>query len=43
MSSDAGAIAASQHGAPKQNDMSGLEVLVAVATSGEKAPTAPTH
>lgn len=36
-------MAASQHGTPKQNDMSGLEVLVAVATSGEKVSTASTH
>lgn len=43
LASEASALAASQHTTPKQNDMSGLEVLVAVATSGEKASTAPTH
>ena len=42
MASDAGVMAASQHSTPNQNDMSGLEVLVAVATSGEKVPRAPT-
>lgn len=43
IASEAGTMAASQHGAPKQNDMSGLEVLVAVATSGGQATTAQTH
>ena len=40
MPSESGVVAASQHSNSKGNDMSGLEVLVAVATSNDKS-TAP--
>lgn len=42
MPSEPGVVTAPQHGSSKGNDMSGLEVLVAVATSDEKA-TALNH
>lgn len=41
--SEPGVMAASQHSSSKNNSMSGLEVLVAVATGEEKATALPTH
>lgn len=41
--SESGVVTASQHSSSKGNDMSGLEVLVAVATSDEKATVPLSH
>ena len=43
MPSEPGMVTAAHHGASKANDMSGLEVLVAVATSDGKATAQFSH